>query len=454
MNLLNIILLFFQILILIWTMYNFKRNPLSFLNIFLFMYLIFYVPSIYDLYFDLGWLNHPYISMFGVNASKYELTYFNCISTTIILSFIIGYRISFKFSCKHKLKNNNNSKLYPVKYFFNKSNFNIIKYTLLLIWFMSMVYAILSYNGNKLTFFMPSYKLAYANGYIEIIATTIPKVLFFMYICKQRIKKTQYLKCISFYFYCILMLLSVMCKGVRNDILTIMIIIFVSILEDSINNYNIDKYFIRKQINKISKLGNKMILLGCILIILIPATWYLRTIFNQLVQGQEIIAPWTIDGRKPLDILFGSGSSGIETSLILNYYDKFNIFRPFHSLLFLLQVVIPRSIFPDKLMTIQLTLSNFIGIEGNLSVFFINDVYFSFKLLSPLFSFIIANIVSHIYEKSLATSCPWKSPYHIIMLSNIITFFKNGFANFTVDCIFFFVLWKSVSFFVFYKKQL
>lgn len=420
-----------NISLVIYSLARFKKNPLSFEAILFFLHFVFYFIPAVDYFFDLNMFSNEYLFLNGSEYNDQNVIRFAGIGFIIMVSFMIGYRIRYKVG--KKVFGEINEK---IMYIPNLVGFTLVKVLLFAVLFLVLLTAFMNYNYNLTSFFSMARKEAYSNTYETILVSMLPLLLLSM----EFVYQMKYLERITLRIvgYIAVVVLATITLGQRRELINNLIFIFFLFLEAYVQKmYYIDLSIIRK------KLLKPLVFLAIVIVILIPLTWYLRVYSTQLQYG-NIVNPFKVRGW--LELIFGSSSSGLQTSVILEDYDNYYGLPFLASIRLIVTYWIPRTLYADKVMLITQYVKQTLHTSGNLSVFFINDVWFTFYYLSPVFSLIIGSIVRIMIEpiNNKNVDLVDKIPAYLAF-SKIITLYKNGFATFFLHIIIFNIFWAFIK---------
>lgn len=434
MSFVNLIVLIIQFILLIRACRIFYKNPLDFGAIFLLFYLIFYAPGYWNYLYDLGLYTNSFFQYFGVSTDISIITRFNLISTLIMVSFEFGYSLSRRKRSKDK----------EFDYKYIHKNYRIAMLTLLSVWFLIIVDAFINYGGSLFLFFSPARKNAYTSGYATSLVVIIPTILLTLKVLKNIAQNKKTNKTI--WVYVILLLLSSISLGQRREMIYASVYIAILLVLANFNKVKQGVDFF-----KTFKFRVKVIRLGIVTSVLVPTLWWARTYFTQVQRGDaNIILPWKLRGW--FELLFGSSSTGFQSTIVLDSFDKLYGIPYLHSLMLMLTIPIPRSILPSKPVTIPKLMQFTLNDTGNISLFYINDIYFNFGLFCLIASFIFGYTISYFYNRSLKSKNLVNKIPAIVLISQIILLFKNGFAQYCILLFLYLFLYFLMRRFVFPRK--
>lgn len=426
----NMIVFFLQIGLLIRSVYYFKKNPLDFSAIFYFLYILFYALAHWDYLIGLNLFSNAFLEYFELTPSISSVTYYGLMSILIMVCFEAGY--SFKRHTK--------GIIYP-EFHIKEFNYKILQLTLMITWAFLTFRAFVGYGGSLELFFSPARKTIYTSGYEISMVVIIPTTLLTMSIIRGIENRKKYI--FQNIIFCIILILTQMSLGQRREIVNG--VVYISLLMLMASIYTHGNYFSRLITKKIRRTLTR---LATLVAFLVPSLWWWRTYSTQVQRGvEEIVMPWQIRGW--FELLFGSSTTGFQTTLILDNFIE--TFRPFwlHSVFFMSSIIIPRSIMPSKPMSITKTMQFIFGVEGNLSLFYINDMYFNFGVFSFFVSFLFGYAFSNFYNSRLRSVHFVPKVFSVLLLAQIILLFKNGFAQYTIMIVqYFLVFYLSLQFII------
>lgn len=428
-ELINLPLFIVQIFIVVRAARFLSKKILDFGSIFELLYGIWYIPIIYDMLYGQRLFGYIYGSVIR-NYIRYftydiaTITKFNLITTLIMIAFELGYS-----SCRNSI---------PVRFDFeikkpiNKNKYYFAQFALLALWAALEIRGFFRYGGSIAGFFSAINKDMYGSEIVEILMIKLPLFLFanfFYYNASLRRKKIGVI-------YWILVLLPAIQTHQRREMIAnflFAVIIYFSYYATIKNTYVNGSKKINRRVKKY------MIVAFAVVVCMVPLLWFLRVHNNQILNKGVTEVVFT---RSFMEVLFeGSGASGFPTLII---YDRFRAEHGMnfylHQILFLFQSFIPRSVFPGKTSPINLIIRDSLGIDNNLSLFYINELYFTFGYFSALISFLVGRIFSKLYNRYTISSVFEDKLLMALFLSNIVNIFKNGLTSFLISTVFFAIL--------------
>ena len=418
----NIFLFFVQLIIFIRAIIRLSRKIIDFGSIFEMIYFVWYVPVIYDMLSGQRGFDYVYYAFNSLYAQYFtytpaSITKYNLITTLIMVAFEIGYssvktgnQISFTFNT-----NNNPSKR---KYMF-------VQMILLSIWLFLEVRGFFRYGGSLRGFFSSTNKDMYGMEVIEMLINKIPLILFSNYFYYNA---ANHKKRIGI-FYWIIVILPVLQTHQRRE----MIANFLFAVIVYLCYYATIKNFKTLDPGKISKRIKRYIVYAFVVVICaVPLLWFLRVHDSQVINRGATQVVYTRNFKEVL--LEGSGASGFPTLITFVNYGKTNgITYYLRQLLYTLEAYIPRSIFSGKLSSLNIYIKQRIGVSNNLSMFYINELFYTFDILAIPISFVIGRFFSKAYNRFVISNSFEDKIMMALFLSNIIGFFKNGLSSFMIS---------------------
>jgi len=304
---------------------------------------------------------------------------------------------------------------------FNTSNYkhikvnSLLKYILYLLLFAIVFSLINNFNSDYFyQLFLPSRKEGLIqSGYQKLFLVSLPAILLvFAYVRDGNVRLTA-----------LLGLLILFITGQRRIIINFLLLALTLWI------------FIRNN----SKIQiRRFVLIGTLLVLLIPGLWYARSYTTQIQNNRsEIINP--LSTRSPLELIWGSSSSGFETMCYLEAFEDNIDFLPLHSFQYISASFIPRSVLPDKPLSITMQIKEDMGLAGNPSIFFTNEMLLNGGVLGVILAFFVGGMLRVLIDL-------WGWKFEIFALANVITLFKNGFSYFITEVIFVFLLLLFFSF--------
>lgn len=417
-NIVNITVFILQTFILSICIKCLKKNIIDFGSIFYIIYYMFNVPIYIDYFYELNFFKYTYKIVSGYNIDAYSQTAinFNIMSFLIMVMFFIGYRL-YKKNNNHKALKNMNSRLYSA-----------IQIFLLIIWIVLTTISINKYGKGIFLYFTPAVKNIYSSFYEKYLVISIPYIMFTLRCCRDLYKYKKIKK--SILFYEILLLLSTLPTGQRREIISAIIYISLVLI---FFNQNI-KQIITNSKEKIhnKKSRKKIVLLGIISLLLISITWYGRVLFTQIQNGKtNIVKPW--ENRSIIEVIYGSSSTCFPTTIAINNYYKNTNDTPYlKQLKFLITSFIPSSIYSNKQKTFIEELQLLTNNDSNLSLFYINDMYFTYGYISIVISLLFGYLIGSLYKNNSESTELVNKYISLLMFSQIILLYKNGAADYII----------------------
>lgn len=432
----NFLLALAQGCLLIRAVRKLKNNILDFGAIFELLYIVWFVPVVYDMLSGGKIFLYVYkiVRDYNIDASYSTLTYYNFVSTIIMGAFEIGYN--------WKRKKRRYEYVFDAEGSFSRRNYNIIQVALLIVWAFLATKSYLTYGGTVNSFLSVARKNGvYQSFYEKNIIVILPLLLFSNYVFSVIIQKKRF--GIKLGIYLLIILLSVLPTGQRREMITDFLFAAVVVVLGFYNNKfnraskaiaSVDDQIEKK--NKIRRrrrtLRNGILLIFLIAVVSIPLLWYQRSIATQIQNRGFYIAGST--GRGVLEVIFGSGATGFPTMLaVANYQAEHEVNFIFRNVLYFIESPIPRAILGDsKLESLTEFMQKTAYASGNLSLFYMGDIYFTFDLFGIIISFFVGYNISKYYNLFLCRKNLRFMFYSVILFSQIITLYKNGLAEFLI----------------------
>ena len=431
-DLINLPLFFIQILIVLNAMRNLLKKILDFGSIFELLYGIWYIPIIYDMLFGRRMFGYAYESV-TKNYSRYfiydtvAITKFNLITTLIMVAFALGYS-SYRDSKTVRFEYRIDRPINKYKYYFAQS-------VLFSFWAVLEIRGFFKYGGSIAGFFAATKKDMYGSEIVEILIVKIPLLVFanyFYFNASIRRKKIGII-------YWILVLFPAIQTHQRREMIANFLfaaIVYFSYYATTKNVSTIDSQILNRRMKKY------MVIVFFAVVCMVPLFWFLRVHDNQVINKGVTEVKYT---RTFLEVLlFGGGATGFPTLIVFDVFRMehgVNFF--FHNILFLLQSFIPRRLFPGKTSPINLIIRDMLGINANLSSFYINELYFTFGLFSILISFLIGRVFSKLYNRYTSSLMFDDKLLMALFLANIVNLFKNGLVSFLIHTVFIVILFYA-----------
>lgn len=369
--------------------YNRPANVVALLQIF---NIIFFLLPAINIYYsgEVFSISHIY------GIIKFDYKFFHILYFYI---FILATAIVLGVSKTRRISN-------PIYYSSNKITL-LLQFFLITLWLLMIADLFSQYTNSIWNFLLPSRKALLMSGVERVLITSIPLALFTYSVIFNKSKLRVYL-------YATMIIASSFVLGQRREILSGLIFIFTLPYIYSSNRKIINKEF-RKTIA----------IIGLVILILIPLSWYGRVLSTQLQRSGEILVnPTSL--RSPLELVFGSFATGYESFLIFEKYTESGVIHRGDSVKYASSALIPRAIYPSKPMhptqKIKLSLNH----EGNISIFFITELFFNFYYFAIpvlfLILFLLCRLNNFLIDSYLFIS--------IFLLSQVAYIFKNGLFQF------------------------
>ncbi len=406
----------------------------------LLFFVFFAIPS-WDLYFGVNNFGHQYVD-FDVTVSQNTVMYYIAVTTMVAVLFDFGYSLGAKIISNKAGEGNNRLVDTQAGAKCDVLIYLLIILPLVLLWLYIMYTAYKQFGRSLVLFLLPSRKSSNLSGVMGILQLVIPALVFSLSVIRNWHNNSIILPSL---IPALMLLIAASSNNTRREIIHAIMFCGLLFLLKVFKNQREKK---GKMIILKKKPWYKFIIVGIAMVaFLVPLLWYLRSYSTQLARGVVSVNPFSLHSFS--DLLFGSSSTGFDTTLVVDAYDKTYGGLFLHLIRFYLAFWIPRSINPNKLMQITQMVKAARGDWGNLSLFYINDLYFSFKALSILFVPLIGMLISVIYNKTSRSGKIAKVVFSSYMFSQILLLFKNGVSVYLVRITLFgvmllFVDWVSI----------
>ncbi len=436
-NILAVVMMALQVFILIRGFIRIRRyifDICGYLNI---LFAVFFTLPAWDLFYGGGYFVHK-VADFSVNPTQSDVMKYIVISTTIALLFDFGYFLGNR-TFAYKV---GDSRLLNIKAetTYNKNSYDLICFLLFSFWLYIMYSAYRTFGRSLLLFIMPSRKKEIYSGFSSMMQLVIPEVLLALSFVRHWDKRKIIIPSI---FPLLMLLISVSSSDQRREMIHGIIFCGLLIL---IKYFNIlgDKEGVERVLKK--RPWRKYAITGiAISVALIPLLWYARNYSNQLTRGEVTVNPFSLHSFT--DLIFGSSSTGFDTSLVVDWYDNTYGGLFFHCIRYFTTFWIPRAIFDGKTIQITLLIKLARGDWGNLSLFYINDLYFSFKYLSVIFVPLMGYLLSKIYNRASSSRDIKNVIFSIYIFSQVVLLFKNGVSVFFIRITLFYMIFSLANYF-------
>lgn len=185
---------------------------------------------------------------------------------------------------------------------------------------------------------------------------------------------------------------------------------------------------------------------GGALLISVPGFWYLRSYFTQLSRGSVEVNP--LSTRSPIDLIFGSSSSGYETLLFFDLFAEKLSIGYLSSFFYIFTSYVPRSLWLGKPMSIPNIIKLKMGWMGNPSVFLGNELHLNFGVYGFVFSTVLAIIILTLVHVLASRD----RVYLLMVFPFSIALFKNGFSYFLTEYLLFVLVYAAAKSFCGFKR--
>ncbi len=425
----NILLLLSQIILLVKAVHRLSRKITDFGAIFIIIYSIWYVPIIYDLltggrFFGSAYRNLMQIYSYYFVYDTSLLTQLNLVTTLIMVAFEIGYSsqcsyesVNFTFQTEHKI---------------NERKYILAQGVILIVWLLLEIRGFIKSGISVSAFFSSTRKDIYGSEIVHNLVLKLPIVLFgnsLYYNATKNIKK------IGIWYWAIIIVAAFQTSQRREMISDFLfsIILFVSYNATLMKKNGGNSLKINDKVKK------SVIVVFMVALCMVPLFWYLRVYSNQVINHGATHVEFS---RSFLELLLsGSGVTGFPTLIIYKRFGEENgINYIFRELIFTLESFIPRSIFPGKMKATNILIRDTLGVSNNLSMFYINELYYTYWVFAIPISCAVGYILSKLYNKFTSSSSFEDKFYMAFFLSNIIKLFKNGLSSFAISTVFLMII--------------
>lgn len=429
-------LIFLQLALLVRGFFRVKKYVFDMFGYIDIMFFIFFAIPSWDLYAGTGYFVHR-IADYGVSAPPEVTLKYIAITTVVTILMEIGYSLGSRGGGSYR----GNRRLLGIRAEtrYNGSLYSLAIGALLILWLYFMYKSYRSFGRSLILFLMPSRKQAIASGFQEIMQTVLPELIFAMCVIRNWEKK-NILK--SALIPLLLVILAVFSNAQRREMIQGIIFCGLVLLIKYFNRIGA-KEGVDHTVKK--KPWRKYVILGITAAaVLIPLLWYARNISNQISRGGIEENPFSLHSFS--DLLFGSSTTGFDTTLVIDWYDNEygNLFL--HCIRYFFSFWIPRSIYPGKPAQMTQLIKLVRGDWGNLSTFYVNDLYFSFKALSIVLVPTVGWLLSRIYNKASRSRDVAKVIFSAYMFSQIVLLFKNGVSVFFVRVTLFWIMLTVINY--------
>ena len=300
---------------------------------------------------------------------------------------------------------------------YKSSRYKNIKINKALLYFSSIILALViislikGFNSSFIyQIFLPSRKEGLIqSGYQKLLLISLPSILLiYAYVRNKSIKLVT-----------IFGILVLFITGQRRVIINFLLL-------------GITLWFFVKNNSKVAL--TRFIVIGGLLVLLIPGLWYARSYTTQIQNDStQIVNP--LSTRSPFELIWGSSSSGFETLCYLEVNRDLISFRPMHSVQYVMASIVPRSLLTNKPLSLPMQIKQDMGLDGNPSIFFSNEMLINAGALGILFAF-----MSGALFRGLIHVFGWR--FEVFAIANVITLFKNGFSYFITEVVFMFLFFS------------
>lgn len=156
-----------------------------------------------------------------------------------------------------------------------------------------------------------------------------------------------------------------------------------------------------------------------------PLLWWLRNLSNQIQSSGVVIAPW--ERRDFLTLLFrGSAATGFPIMTIISDYIAVHGTQWKSQILFLAALAVPRRLWTDKPVNLDVQLQIFAGLDGNPSSFLVGEFLLMFGPVGFTLALIAAGCGVHAFQIRQLQKGTYSRIVGVLMFANGFALFKNG----------------------------
>lgn len=416
-----------QLLIFFLSIRLLRKNIMDFCGIFIVLFLVFFAFPAWDFILGGRFFGNEIVGFIiqdNYSDNVYKLFF---LSNLTAMFFSLGYifvenrKKNERYSMKTILSLNN--------IIFLKNRYYLTITIAVLLWLVVFFISFRNYGYNLVLFFSPSRKdSVFESTYISFFYKNIPIFIFFAKVIRDYLYRGKVtFSCLVLFLF---PLLTSLTSGQRREIINFIIlsvVFLIQLRESQLSSNELIKtksHYTRKRI----------FLLGIFGVVLIPVLWWSRVFFTQIQRNDSVrINPLELRGIG--ELIFGSSSGGFLTLLLGDLHQKTFEIPYFYSLVFLITSFIPRSLFANKPLILNRLWQIDFNLTGNPSLFFINETIINFGAFSFLFSFLVGSVLSLLTSKLDFSKRIDFRIVSIIILSNSITFFKNGYTQFFINVV-------------------
>lgn len=385
-----------------------RLHPWKILPVLVILHILFFFWPFFDFILGFNKLEYSYFSYFGLKATVTDAKFYLLVSSLSV--FIIS--LTSYFNVVYKLRKN-----FIYNGYVWHSNIKVL-FVLLFVCCLVLL-ASRNFSGEWFVFFSPARKDLNISGYERKLLFVAPCLLLYF------VRFSRFYTIRNFILIVLFSIMVVAILGQRRDIAALLLYSFLLIKYDSLSNLKFSRKF--------------QVRAGLFFVTLIPSLWYARSFFTQLGRGGEIINPLTLRG--PLELIFGSSTTGFASFFLQQRHLDSGAIETLHSIKQILGVAIPRSIYPDKLSTIPQVIKLEENDIGNISNFFVNEMFMNFFGLFPIFIFVFS-VAMNTFYKYAKDQGGFLSGTYLFCFANVILLFKNGWSDYLITVVMFAILIK------------
>ena len=424
----NIVLLIVQILVFLHALSRLSKKIVDFGAIFVVMYSLWYVPIIYDLLLGGHVFESVYQNLLKVYAHFFVydaalLTQLNLATTLIMVAFEVGYSTQ----CDKKPI----QFTYQTSSSFREDRFLIAQGILFAIWLLLEVRGFFMSGASLKAFFLATKKDMYGSEIVRILVLKLPILMLgnALYYNATKNKKSYGIA------YLVMIFVSSFQTNQRREMIAnflFVLILYICYFATLRKQKGLDAIIINKKIRRI------VIVSFVAVLCMVPLFWYLRVFSNQYAKGLTNVT----FSRSFMELLLsGSGVTGFPTLIIYRQFgEEMGVSFYLRELFFTLESFIPRSLFPEKMTALNIFIRDSLGVSNNLSMFYINELFYTYGIFAFPVSFLVGHYLSKFYRRFIVGTTFADKFYMAFFLSSIIKLFKNGLSSFVISVVFFSIL--------------
>lgn len=354
--------------------------------------------------FDYSFKNFSSLNYIGDHDKKVlTITLLTLLSTLLMfIGFELGRRVRFSIN-------------YSLGFLVTNSRITVKILFVFFCWLFVVSY-ILLFNGLPWYFvFFPAYadKPIYINYVLRTLYLYLPILCLFLTAIRDDFSKKQFFLMAIFVFF------VAFSTGQRRDLLFALLFYFSLYMKLNYDTVSLKKILSYKFafLAFISSFG------------LIVALWAARVVAtNYLVKG-ELVYPF--ETRSFIDVIFGSGATGLPTLYTINDYVQNEDVDYFYNIYYGVTQVVPRFFWDHKLVGIDTIIQSHFFLDESPSVFWFGDLLFSSgQFFFPFVSFFLGFYLTLLQNFLTSLRSKYGTLLFLFLFSNFFTLFKNGFGTY------------------------